>query len=94
MKDNLRKMMENSMLKLQHDADYWGEEEWLRGNSEKAYNAQIQSIIKVLHFMQLEYKMQVSQYIRSLMAAPYNVKSIPGYPTSRKKEIERPYTIC
>merc|ERR1711871_425352 len=93
-KDNLRKMMENSMLKLQHDADYWGEEEWLRGNSEKAYAAQIQGVMKVLHFMQLEYKIQVSQYIRSLMAAPYNVRSIPGYPTSLEKEIERPVSYA
>ena len=33
-----------------------------------------QGVMKAL--MQLEYKIQVSQYIRSLMAAPYNVRSI------------------
>ena len=89
-KETLTEMMKAVLSTFQYNDDYWGEDNWLRGNSEKVYDAQIRGIIKVLHFLQLEYKMEVSQHIRSLMAAPYKVRRIPGYPTSDEEGISRP----
>ena len=77
-KDNLRKMMENSMLKLQHELTIGEKKNEVTARKPMLHRFKCN---EGAAFMQLEHKIQVSQYIRSLMAAPYNV-GVFLYPTS------------